>query len=98
MKTKGFADRIEVTFPVGLESYTQVIDYENDREFEKNDEIQFMIPLYYMRDYFDGADHVDNVPLTVKAYKGSQELTATPKMSVFNLANTVLEEFRDRLK
>ena len=98
VKTKGFADRIEVTFPVGLESYTQVIDYENDREFEKNDEIQFMIPLYYMRDYFDGADHVDNVPLTVKAYKGSQELTATPKMSVFNLANTVLEEFRDRLK
>lgn len=98
VKTLGFADRIEVTFPGGLEGYSKVIDYENDRRYEQNDEIQFMIPLYYLRDYYGGVDHKDGLPLIVKAYKGSEELTATPKMSVFNLANTVLEEFRDRLK
>lgn len=98
VKTLGFADRIEVTFPTGLEGYTQVIDYENNREYEKNDEIQFMVPLYYLRDYFDGVEHQDDVPLTVKAYKGDVELTAYPKMSVFSIDNTVLIEFRDRLR
>lgn len=98
VKTLGFADRIEVSFPNGLEQYTQTIDYGGNREYEKNDEIQFMIPLYYLRDYFDGADHVDDVPLTVKAFKGDMELTATPKFSVFELSGSVLEEFRDRLK
>lgn len=98
VKTLGFADRIEVSFPNGLEQYTQVIDYGGNREYEKNDEIQFMIPLYYLRDYFEGVDHVDDVPLTVKAYKGDMELTATPKFSVFELSGSVLEEFRDRLK
>lgn len=98
VRTFGFADRIEVTFPEGLEAYSKVIDYENFREYEKNDEVQFMIPLYYMRDYFDGADHVDNVPLTVKAWKGDLELTAHPKMSVFTMEGTVLIEFRDRLR
>ena len=98
VRTLGFADRIEVSFPDGLDSYTQVIDYDGMREYEKNDEIQFMIPLYYLRDFYGGADHASDVPLIVKAYKGDMELTATPKMSVFNMAGTVLEEFRDRIR
>lgn len=98
VRTLGFADRIEVSFPDGLDSYTQVIDYDGMREYEKNDEIQFMIPLYYLRDFYGGADHASDVPLVVKAYKGDMELTATPKMSIFDMAGTVLEEFRDRIR
>lgn len=92
--TTGYADRIEVEFPeellAGNDHLELVYDYRDCREYRKEEQLQFMIPL----------DAPENAlyKITVRVYKGNSRLEDYPSLAVMEVRGSILDELRTRLR
>lgn len=86
----GYVDRVEVEFPEFLASYNKTFDYTTFPDYKKEEEIQFMIPLY--------APEGEEYEITVRAYKGDKKLEEHPSIRTLSVNGTVLDEIRTRLR
>lgn len=92
--TYGYAERVEVEFPEELTvlypELNQTFDYSEAPLYVREEELQFMIPLY--------APENANYTITVRAYKGDKKLEEYPAVSVMQVYGSVLDELRTRLR
>lgn len=88
--TWGYADYVEVEFPDFLSEYDQRFVYTGYPEYKKEEQLRFMIPLYAP----EGRDY----RITVRAYKGDEQLEDHPSISAININGTILDELRTRLR
>lgn len=86
----GYVDRVEVEFPDFLSAYDRIFDYTENPDYKKEEQIQFMIPLYAPED--------KAYEITVRAYKGDRRLEEHPSISTINVNGSVLDEIRTRLR
>lgn len=92
IQTVGYVERVEVSFPqdfaeAGAE-YDQVFVYEVPN-YICNEATEFMVPLNVP----EGAKQI-----VVKAYKAGTELDKTPQLLTIDIAGSVLDELRTRLR
>ncbi len=90
----GYVDRVEVEFPEELTALdpqlNQTFDYTDKPDYFREEELQFMIPLY--------APEAEEFTVTVRAYKGDSCLEQYPQLSVLGVSGTVLDDIRTRLR
>ena len=92
IKTYGYAETVEVIFPEELSDYSTVFDYTGNTEYEKDEVIRFMIPLY------DIPEEVESLTVTVIARKDGETLESHPRINLVNVEGTVLDELRTSLR
>lgn len=88
--TWGYAEYVEVEFPDFLSEYNKTFLYTDCPDYRKEEQIQFMIPLYAP----EGGDYT----ITVRAYKGDKRLEDHPSISAIRVDGTILDELRTRLR
>lgn len=92
--TYGYADRVEVEFPEALAvlnpELNMVFRYEEKRDYAREEQVQFMIPLKAPADV--------NYTITVRAYKEDKHLEDYPSLSTISVEGSVLDELRTRLR
>ena len=92
--TWGYADRVEVEFPEEMTKLNpelnQVFVYRDSPDYRQEEKFRFMVPLYTPAN--------SEFTITVRAYKGDKKLEEHPSVSVIQVGNTVLEDFRTRLR
>lgn len=90
--TYGYADRVVVEFPEELTSndatINKVFRYNQNLQYKAEETIEFMVPL----DAPPG-----NYCVTVRAYKGDEELVSYPAFTIRS-DGTILDELRTRLR
>lgn len=86
----GYVDRVEVEFPDFLSAYNRTFDYTSCPDYKKEEQIQFMIPLY--------APEGEAYEITVRAYKGDKRLEEHPSIKTLKVDGSVLDEIRTRLR
>ncbi len=92
IKTYGYAEKVEVIFPDELSEYSTVFDYTGNEEYEKDEVIRFMIPLY------DLPEDLDSFTVTVIARKDGETLESHPRINLVGVEGTVLDELRTSLR
>jgi hypothetical protein len=93
VKVYGYAERVEVEFPEEMTSLCPELNRTFTYEaplYSQEEEIQFMIPLYTPENA--------GYRITVRAYKGEKKLEEHPAVSVIEVGDSVLGEFRTRLR
>lgn len=94
ISTRGYVDRVEVEFPEEMSklnpALNQVFVYRDSPDYQKEEKLQFMVPLYTPVN--------SDFTITVRAYKGDKKLEEHPSISVIQVGDTVLEDFRTRLR
>ena len=90
----GYADLVEVIFPEEMTrqnpELNRVYDYRDQPGYRITESIQFMVPLYTPEN--------EQLPITVRAYKGDKKLEDHPQISVIGVKGSVLEDLRTRLR
>lgn len=90
----GYADRVEVEFPEEMTAWNPDLNktfvYTHMPSYLQEEKLQFMIPL--------NTPVNQNYVVTVRAYKGDRKLEEYPAVSVLQVAGTVLDDFRTRLR
>ncbi len=92
IKTYGYAEKVEVIFPDELSGYSTVFDYTGNEEYEKDEVIRFMIPLY------DLPEDCEGFTVTVIAKKDGETLESHPRINLVGVEGTVLDELRTSLR
>ena len=92
IKTYGYAEQVEVIFPDELSGYSTVFDYTGNEEYEKDEVIRFMVPLY------DLPEDTDGFTVTVIARKDGETLESHPRINIVDVEGTVLDELRTSLR
>lgn len=92
--TWGYAEKVEVIFPDELVQLNPELNhtyiYELPEIYCREEAFQFMVPLEVPEDAA--------FTVTVRAYKGDRMMEQHPSFSVLDVAGTVLEDIRTRLR
>ncbi len=92
--TLGYAERVEVEFPEAMVQLNPELDYTysyaDAPQYRQQEQLQFMIPLYTPAN--------ESYTITVRAYKGDEELEAHPVLCTIEVGGDVLDELRTRLR
>ena len=92
VKTTGYVERVEITFPTELvpegETNRFVYIYETP-DYLQTEDLQFMVPLTAQ----DGMQTIQ-----VKAFKNGTELENQPQFITIEVKGSVLDELRTRLR
>lgn len=64
--------------------------YTDAPQYKQEEKLQFMIPLY--------APENETYEITVRAYKGNKQLEDYPSISIIEIAGSILDEIRTRLR
>lgn len=90
----GYADRVEVEFPREMTEQNpeldKVFEYGDFPKYLQEEKIQFMIPLYTPAN--------ESYEIIVRAYKGDRKLEEHPDIGIVTVDETVLDQFRTRLR
>ena len=94
LTTWGYADRVEVEFPVELTRENPDLDrvyrYELKASYRQEEIQDFVIPLY--------APEKSRYEVIVRAYKGDKMLEERPAFGVLGISGSVLDELRTILR
>ena len=92
--TWGYAERVEIEFPVALTELDDTLDhvyvYDLKPLYKQEESFAFQIPLYAPEDLA--------YQVVVRAYKGDAMLERYPAFAVMDVAGSILDEVRTRLR
>lgn len=93
VKVWGYADRLEIRFPKAMSDLNSELNKNivyDIPEYEQEEEIEFMIPIY--------TPDNESYEIEVTAYKKGRVLTEDPALTTVGVKGSILDDIRTRLR